>query len=400
MEALLTKKPYEVSFSGNPVPFVLVVTPYREIEKTQDVKVNIAVQIENLFYSTFFIKVFSQQIYPDASGVIQLDIKTILDSYTEYFTPHPGTAKPMRANHQKRYKITWQLQVGEDLIGPLNTSDIFYVIKGGLPYQEWNPVHFFGQNILSLKQPLHFAPIYEKVSLNQTIYYYWIYPYADDALQTVHFTFYLDDNSTITYNLPDTIRIGKWGVCCAPAGFEQLGQPALIPANKFIIKYSIHVSAGATLVTNLFTYVVDHRKFYQQYFLLFRNSLGALDSLRLRGQVDVDADYEYQQASRSVPPSYYSNLNLLPEQVQENTEEKQQFTGNTGFVSKEATDQLRDLFLSSQLLESRNSRFYPVILLTKNTKFFSNKNFTYSLQFQWQHAWVNEYYAPDAHVPW
>lgn len=431
LEVILLKQPYEVSFSGTPMPYHFAITPYGTVEKTQDIRLQIRFYVEDAFASNFFTEVHSQIFYPNASGSVAVDIQGIIDPFLEYYRPKPLQINPAQAFQQrKRYKILYTLQKDNAIVGNAVESDILYAIKGGMAYEYWHPSEFFTDAILTKKIPLLFAAKGEKTGMDEKRFMYWIYPLDDNAVQTIVFSLFLNDNTQVDYVHPKTIFCGKWGICCVPVGFLQAGLAALVPAGKYVVKYTVQVIQGAFAGTNITTedgfsittendlniivdnaaagaglivapyiFYIDHRNFYNTYQLLYRNSLGSLETLRLRGQVDFEGEYTKQQSQRIVPPSYFSNMNFLAQTTSQYNEEEVKATGDTGFVSRALNIKLRDLFLAEEVYELRKNRLLPVNIISKNTKFFSNKDNLVNTQIQWQLAFSNKYFTPDGLMP-
>lgn len=396
----LLKKPYEISFSGNPIPFSFAIFPYGAVEKVQDIRLQVRVLVEQAFESDVFTEVRSQNFYPTTTGEVSLDLKSILDPYLSYYTPRPGLLKPLEAEEQrKRFKISWLLQQNGAIIGTVTESNIFYAIKGGMANDQWHPKEFFTTIIAGTKKPLLFPAKNEKVGMDETRFMYWVYPLADYAAQTILYTVYLSDGTTLTSTLSATVSGGKWAVFCVAAGYRQAGLDLLLIPGQDAVKYSIQVNAGATAVVSEYFFDLDHRNFYDTYQLLYRNSAGGLETLRLRGQVDFAADYDRDQAQKTVPPDYYTNLNLLPQSTDENTAETTKFKGDTGFISLEASEKLRDFFLSKQRMELLDGKFLPIILNTKTANFYSNKEQLISTQVEWTRAFTNFFFTPRAFMP-
>lgn len=394
MNVLLLKSPYEVSLTGNPMPFVFQLTPYGDMQRKESYKLHISVLIETNYRSRVYVDCFTQIFYPDISGQIKIDVHSILEAYSEFYTPKLSLQKILRCENQsKRYKISYQLQYNDEFVTSLTTTNIFYAIKGGLPYEEWNPIYFFTKNILTDKQPLHYPPAGEKISPDQKIFFYWIYPFDDLADQSVTYTFKLEDGTIDTFTPSATAKSLKWGITVVPSGISQINYTP--PGGKLVVSYTIQVFAGATAITAPYTYTIDYRTFYNDYRMLYRNSLGGLDPLRLRGQVDIEADYEYQKSSRISADAYYTNQTLLPQLIQMANVETLKCIGDTGFISKEATDNLRDLFLSKQIFEIISGKLLPLILTANNIKLRSNNDALFALTVSWQRAFLNEFYAPD-----
>ena len=374
MEAVLIKQPPEISFSGNPMPYIFAVTPYGNNEKIQDIRLIVRVLVESVFGNNSFIEVKAQPFFPDDNGQVKIEVQTLIDPFLEYFTPKLSLLRPVQAfNQRKRYRVQYTLQKDGAIVGDVQSSDILYAIKGGMSYDKWQPSAFFNKNILENKSPLYFIAAGEKCHVAETKYLFWTYPFADNKLQRVMIDITLDNNDIIQYDIPYKVFCGKWGICCVPVGFNQLKLNDLVPEGKWPVSYSVKVmNADNVAIVAPVIYHIDHRNFYDTYQLLYRNSLGGIDTIRLRGTVDFEADYTKQNAQRTVPPSYYSNGNLLPQSIDENIDETPKFKGDTGFLSKHAIDKLRDLFLSPQKMEFENGKLLPIIINNKNVKSIQN----------------------------
>lgn len=399
MEINLLKKPYEVSLSGNPVPFTLAISPYGSSQQLQDIRVQVRILIEIAYGSNIFSEVKNQSFYPTSDGLVTMEIQTILDPYLEYYTPAPNLLKPVEATEQrKRYKISWLLQQDGAVISGPSESGIFYIIKSGLSYESWHPSEFFTTKILAQKKPLLFTATGEKCGAEESKWIFWIYPLDDNAAQTVTYTIYMSDGTSTSFSSA-AVSGGKWSVFCAPAGFNQSRMNVVVPAGLVAVNWSINVLSVGRVIVNEYFFEIDQRNFYDPKQLLYRNSIGGIETLRLRGQVDFAADYDRQLSQQTTAPSWYKNMNLLPQNLDENSEELTSNVGDTGFISKAACDKIRDLFLSKQKWELVSGKFWPINMVTKKAKFFSNKESLISTTVEWNAAFTNNFYTPDKYMP-
>ena len=393
MECILLKQPYEVSFSGNPMPFVFSLSPYGDSEKLQNLQLQVSVSIEQA--DNLFSEIKAQTFFPDANGLIQFDVRSFIHAYLDYYTPKPSLKTPVLAKNQsKRYKVSYTLIRDNQIIRQAQDSDILYAIKGGLAYEHWHPSEFFSANVVTGKKSLQFFARGEKVFADEVKYLFWTYFFDDQAEQQIIFTITLDDGNDIIHTLPYKIKCRKWEVCCVPVGFNALQLDSLVPDGNLAVKYSVSVSCSDGIIVNPFVYTLDYRNFYNTYLLLYRNSTGGIETLKLRGVVDFTADYDRQQVQRIQPPSYFQNMNIQPQVIQLSNPETAKFIGDTGFNNQKVSDKLRDLFVSPQILEFTDGKFLPVIVNTKNTNFFGNRDNLISVQIPWQRAFVNDYYTP------
>ena len=393
MQALILKQPYPVSLSGNPIPFSFCITPYGSNQTAQDVRVLVQIMVEDNQNSNLFTAVYSQNFYPDATGQVDIDIQSRIDPYLEYFLPGQFLNKPVAATGQaKRYMLKYLLQVNGIAVGLAMSSPVFHVIKGGMAYDQWHPSEIFTYYLQQQTHFLGFETASEKVRADATSFLFFLAPVADTYTCTA--TVVDDAGLLYTFTIPTTIKLTQYAVGCLPSGYTALALQALLPVGSFAKMYSIQVTGATSGIIAYRTFRLDYRNWYNTSTICYRNSLGGLESLTLRGQIDFEADYVTQQASLKVPPAYYTNL-ALDAQLSQTNEESPKFSGDTGFNNRETADKLRDFFLSSQRFEVVATKWVPIILLNKNVKFYGNRDNLVSVQLQWQRAYINEFYTAD-----
>lgn len=398
MDLILLKKPYTISFTGNPIPFVFALTPYGDVEKTQDIRLQIRVLIEQVYNSNTFIEARSQTFYPNGDGRFELDIRSIIDPYLKFYLPRTDFTTPVDAPDQhKRFKISYLLQVNNNIVGSVTETDIFNAIKGGLSYELWHPSDYFLQNFINAHKPLSFLTT-EKVLMTEVRYLHWLVPVTSLGAQTATFKVYLDDGTNATKTITANSSPDQWSVWCCPAGFNQNNLSSIVPLGKTVIKYSIKVTSGATILVDEIFFEIDYRAFYKTTQLIYRSSVGSMETVLLRGQIDFEADYTKEEARRIIAPSYYQNLVVLPQTVQPYKEEQQKYKGNTGFVNETIANKLRDVFISKEVYEYADGRMYPVTINNANTKFYTNKDSLIALEIEWYRAFANQFYTPNAIV--
>lgn len=395
--ANLIKSPHEISFSGNAITFSFAISPYSSIEQSMDIRLNVRVLVEQVFGSNLFTEVKAQPYLPNGNGKIDIDISSILDPYLEYFTPRLTQLNPVQAiNQRKRFRIDYLLQIDNLPVGTVQQSEIFNVCKGGMSYDSFHPSLLFTQHITDNQRPLFFPIQKEYTGTKEVRFMFWMYPFTDQAPLKVVYKVYYEDNSIGTKTIDRTITLSKWGIGCVAAGYEQC-KLQLIAPTKTPVRYTVEIqrSASNEVVIAPITFWIDHRSFYNTSTLLYRNSLGGIDTIRMRGQIDVEQEYSRENAVQTVPPNTYNNLNLFGEAIAVQNEEIPSYKGDTGFLRREMIDRLRDLFLSLQVIEEKDGKLIPVVLKNGKTKFFANRDTLLSLQIEWQHAYTNEYFTPS-----
>ena len=402
----LIKQPYEVSFTGNPMPFTWQVSPYGNKERTSDITLTVRVLIENVFGSGVFDEAYVQKLYPADDGTFRIDAASIVSPYLDYYTPRADLSKPVEAiGQRKRFQVKTTFSApgyfpfGDPNLGQIYVPPVYYyAVKGGLAKEAWHYKEFFTKVVSTDKLPLLFSAAKELTDPEALKYIFWVYPLDDNAAQTVTYTAYLSDGTTVTKVNANTVSSGKWGINCAPAGFTSSGLAALISADKSAVKYSVKVTTGAGTIVEEYFFNLDTRNFYDKYFLLYRNSTGGMETARLLGEVDLAATYDRQQARRTLPPDWFNAAEIKDEA----TEETFGYTADTGFMSKEQLLKLRDLFLSKEVYmtsplsagEGTGVRLLPIVITSNKTKFYSNKEALVSTSIEFQNAFINSFFTP------
>ncbi len=400
MDVTLLKQPYEIALTGNPMLYVLAVTPYGTLQQSQDIKLQVKVWVEDTYNSGIFTEKKSQVFIPNNSGLVQFDVSTIVAPYIDWYTPKLLLSKPLvLSGHRKRYKISWVLIVDNAIEVAATFSGDRLALKGKLAYEAWHTSEFFEVAITQNKQSLLFIAN-EKFAMDEQRFLYWLYPFANNEPQKVIFSVTFEDGTTTTHILNNTgIICDKWAVCIAPIGPATL-QAVANNAGLLIAAYSVQVVCNnGDIIVDIPTINIEHRNFYNTTQFYYRNSLGALETIRLRGQIDFEAEYDRQQAQRIVPPLAFTDVLLQAQSLQTSIYETTKFIAYTGFIKKDAADKLRDVFLTRECYIAEDGNLKPIVVIAKNTKFFSNKDKMYGVQIDYSPAYQNEAYTPKGLMP-
>lgn len=141
-------------------------------------------------------------------------------------------------------------------------------------------------------------------------------------------------------------------------------------------------------------FYIEFRNFYETKDLLFINSLGGVETIRLRGEIDAAAEYTRVSADKIAAPEYFTNGIVNAQTENTFSSELETFTGDTGFMPKDNLDRLRDLFNNKMVFEIKNGRLVPINVSIKSAQWYTNNQSLFSISLQWQYAFVNEFYSP------
>ena len=156
MDVTLLKAPYEISFTGNIMPFIFGISPYGSNERAMNIKLNLRVMVESSLNSGIFTEVNSNSFLPNNSGIIQLDVSTVIHPYLSYLMPKFDTQTTYKSPDQsRRYKLSYYLTIDDSILIASTDTSVYTAVKGGIAMEHWHPSEFFTVNVVTNKMPLH-----------------------------------------------------------------------------------------------------------------------------------------------------------------------------------------------------------------------------------------------------
>jgi Bacterial Ig domain len=390
MELLIVRQPAIAAFSGNPMVFTLAITPYSQQQISQDLQVVVSIEVEQTWMGNTWNQVSSVVLMPDSQGNVKLDVSEKINAYLSFFTPPLGLNVITECREQsRRYRLTYYLANGSVIIIPSASSTPRYAIKGGTSAQ-----YLFAENMLASGTTL-LTTAYEpatRTDLIQLNEYRFVYLLARQNLTLTGAN--TPAVAAIGYNPADNatfqhanITLQQWKVYCIPVSLATVF--AVQPTKPKFIEYNC-IAAGAEKLTAQ----VDHRPGYAYIQLLYRNSMGGLDSIMLRGDNELEQQVERQQATLITFTEKYALGNLKPQLVNNRGTETIATKANTAFIPRWKVDALRDLLLSEEVYQIQGDRLLPIVLLTNRTRLYGKTDDLYAVQLEWLMANPGKYFSP------
>lgn len=394
---VIRRRPYATNFAGNAVLY--------ELYDADAVNSNeIAFEVRVLFASyesnTAPAEIAIVPLTP-FKGVAQIDISNLLNSYLEYYTPLPSISGSQVTGLQTgKFFIHFRRAAVQ---APWDTSEensTCTVVKGGVNAFHTRNNNFFNIFFPATKPFFTWQLRRRLASLTEPIYLCWLNTtYTDATPLKVKVNITYTDSTTREFSY-DVSNPGKKNYCYyLPVGANQLDLETLDPT-KTIWYWDVVVSElSGTLASEKFTYELDNRNDYNQQFLLYRNSLGGLDTIRIRGVIETNISLEGQDMEVTSPVDWQFNDGLLPI-LDSSTPHKEtiSYKGDTGFLTKEEQDRLRDIFLHREVYTFVAGILTPAKLLTKNYKLRSSIDKLFSLAIEWSVADAGSYHYTPVNV--
>ncbi len=394
----ITKRPYSYCFSGNPVHYELY-----SAQAAADPAIYFEVRV--MFKNISGVYAAAGTLpYSPINGTATIDVQDILEGLLEYDLPGFDVDEKTIWEVEK-HTGKFYLEFRE--ITPLSASPTWdgsevdfacFIVKGGLSRFKYQGNNFW-INYFDVFNPVKAFPflswqVRERIAgLQERMYL--LYLNVTDVLNLrVYVTAKYTDGSTAFES--NTFTNASKGVCYyIPAGAEQWGinNPA-----KELWYWDVEMQdAGGTPTSESFRFYADNRNDYNDETIYYRGSLGGLESVRVRGVIQQDLEYDFSEVNRTTTPNYYSGNKFEAQRIIINNKEVQIKRGDIGHLEKEEQDRLRDAFIKRESWQCVEKKWWPVNILTKNIKQKTTELTKWSLPIDWSLAHEGDYhYTPNA----
>lgn len=388
------KTPYEISFSRNPILWSFKVTPFTTTDINNRTRLVVSLMVETEFNSGNFEAAWEGVEYPDASGFVTIDLSAVLDTRLEFYVPNSQYVKFHRCKKQiKRYYISYSLRDNDgQMMVPIDTIK-YYVAKGGLAKDQWHRDQYFSTNILLAHSPLHNIEPYEhqKLRTDEPKWLFFMMPASNSTYLKLTITPQNELGALLAYDmLEQNINASKWEILCVPIDYTTLDLENNIAPGNICTFFSIAINDDTNQLIQTVSFRMDHRPMYDPVYLLYRNSLGGLDTQSFLGEKDFELDIVKSKAEIVQLSDYLNAFNMQFEAFTSKSFRSQKTKGNTGWINKNTTDRLIDMFLDKQVYTPSGVKLLPVQIDTKSATLYKDVTKLYNLTLEWALAWMDE----------
>lgn len=213
---------------------------------------------------------------------------------------------------------------------------------------------------------LHFLNRQERTKIVKSSAHEYLFKFFVSAYQDLqlHYKIYYTDGTNATGLVGTSVGLSiEHSIYCFPCGFDVMGLNAVQPL-KTPVKYELFVTddTSATL-SEVMTFVIDHRYYAEDAELLFLGQCGAMESVWCTGYKSIrltNTSIEYQAAKL---PWYTKGTSLLKHSQSQQSEV---ITLQTGYKTRAYIEWLRDLAQSETVLMLDGSDWAAVRIIKKS----------------------------------
>jgi hypothetical protein len=390
MSVTVQKRPYQYCFSGNAV-FYELMSSLAATDNTVQIELRVQFKTVGGTYSATDAIPFAP-----VEGMVKADIADILESLLTYDVPDlsAGIALQSAPGHTGTFYLQFREVSATNQNTTWDDSEAGFAclaVKGGLSRFKYQGNNFW-VNYFNVKKPfLTWQQSGRKAALDERMYLLFLNLIEADSIRAVAKVYFIDGTNAST----DSTATVLSGQCVyVPAGAEQWNLQSL--AAKVIWYWEITVWAGSIQLTETFRFEKDNRNDYNETTLHYRGSLGGLDSVRVRGDIQQDLSYQFQKLQLTQGPDYYTGNAYTPQQRIAASTELQTWSGDIGHLEKEEQDRLRDAFLQRETWWAVESKWWPVNILTTKATLRKSSSKLFSFPIEWTLAHEGDaYYTPQ-----
>jgi hypothetical protein len=409
MSIVITKRPWEKVFSGNPVHYEL----YSALAASDS---TVSFEVRAMFKKvneTVYTEVVTLP-YSPTQGFATVDLKEILDSVLEFELPQFGltdedifSTVKQTGNYYLQFREITSANPNPDWNDTEKDYERF-VIKGGLNDFKYQGNNFW-LNYFEVVRPFltwqlsgtrtmddgRTEPA-RLAAASERMYLAWLCNTQRAGLSLQAKVYYNDGTvgtKTVGVSIPRILN----GVFYLPVGCNQLGLHALNPS-KIIWYWTLQMidSNDNSTWSEVFKYELDNRNDYIGITLNYRNSLGGLDSVRVRGSVEKKLDYNFVELEKTIEPDYFDGHYFAPQKIVSGNIEQVVYGGNIGLVKKEEQDRLRDAQQVRETWTAKGKKWVPMNILTKGFTLVKTDDQRWSIPIDFTLGYAgSEYYTPE-----
>jgi len=344
----------------------------------------------------FLLKTFTR--LPNTDGKTYVYLNNLIDSLLEYALPIFSDQQTDASSEMIAFYILWAEGTEDDLTPALSNSEtthIRYVIKGGIERKKYSRNNFFRNYFNTVKPFFTWQPDYKMVQMNEPVFITAFV--ADNTLtgRRLRIVITKFDGSTVTHDINSFAIDGKflYHLNVSPTFLNLV----TLASTTNIASYSValqNISDGSNVIAPR-TFMIDYRPAYTYYDLLWINSLGGVDTIRVRGDVTVGLNKDTAQVSAGLDLNDWNATQKKGDVAIQRNLRNDYYKGDIGYVEDDcAQDALKEILQSTQVFMHLDSRWVPVIGLQQSADLRTSSDKKYSFALEWQIAISEETYTP------
>lgn len=390
MSTSITERPHLHNFSLNEIRYVLNVT--------DPAAPGCAVDFELYYHDVtgsvgILFKSFT--LTPTSDGIIYCHVRDYLDSLLTPQLPaiNGATIQPVR--DQVKYFYIRYREVTTADPDPQWKTDVAnkrIVLMGGVEQMKHRRNNFFVSYLASTKAFLTWQPSNRFVFADERHYLSFLLTSPADFTLQVHtvFTDLSSHDTSVAYTAGDDVLFR------IKAGAHDLSLDAIDTSRK-LYYYDIQVikTSDGGILASPHRFYLEYRPLYSFTDILFFNSIGGLDAVRVKGEVSWTIDNTGDDVEHITGGQLFDTDRPQAQYTQVNQLKKDNYKGDAGWCrSPMQQEALVELLLSKGRYEIVDGRWIGIVNLKKSLDLRLSTDKKWSFPVEWSYGYSDSVFTP------
>jgi len=395
---VVNKRPSDKNWSGNPIHYQLY-SAAAEADSTIVFEIKVMFRrADDADYREIIILPYSP-----VKGFANIDIDAVIDGVLEYETPNISPDNEFLLPFNCR-KMTGRVYIAFREITAADPDPAWietendkakFVIKGGISFSKWRGDNFWVNYYDPLKPFLTWQQSGRLASKSERMYLAWMNDTAVEA-SNIKMRRIICFNDGTQHVVDYNASALPLDVVFFPTGYNQLKLGDVDPTKRVHYwELQIRDTHFAVALSEAYRYYLDNRNDRNDVTLNYRNSLGGLDSARVRGVIEFNLDRNFEKTESLVIHNYFEGNNVSPRVKAANSTETLVYKGDIGYLSKEEQDRLRDAHFRRECWWEQQKKWMPIMILTGGQKLTTSMDQLWNMPIEFSIAdGGDKYYTP------
>lgn len=394
MSVTINERPWNYNWSKNEIRYLFT------IDNLSRAGLHLQVRLMYKVAGTFK-ELLILPLFPDNEGGIALYIQNYLDSLLEYDLPSIDSPLTHAARQSAIVRIDYREVTNTDYDPDwIEDTFTFAVLKGGVEQEKHSRNNSFINYFISENRFLSYQASGKYIYIDQPQYLSFIQHTYHESLNIYLKVFFADGtigNDAFTLLTSEDellfhVRLFDYvSDFLGPDGQHLLKDIAAIE-----VKLTAEPGGTAMDVSETVRFNILHRPLYDYFDLVYHNSVGGIDSIRLSGEAAIQYERsvedggagmsltEWQQPVKSHQRNY-SAISLTKKR-----------SGDIGYLpSRKQQEVCMEILFSKSIYEVNDGYFIPVLAIAQNTELRKTTDKKYGFALEWKLAISNNSFSPS-----
>jgi hypothetical protein len=366
MGITLHSTPPAVAFANNPMQFDFSTAEHAE----SFVGLHFKTKVYNETTQVYDEASIEKRITPDADHHAIFDVSKILRWNPDKAFTYPGNTSDLvtkRNDLRKKYYLTYSQKYGTPLVEyNIDDTGYFYVLSGGLSrilqskYNQDSSSWWADKLAETSKSFLSRSPLIKNTDIAAAERLYFICPENKAELYLHVKVYYVDEPDgieTIRKKITNAAIYDIYEIDCSYLSLG-LGFTAEDSGNGNVTKWEVWLEDGSAAYSEVRSFILDDVYSSKIRHFIFNNCFGVPEGIRFTGLLTEKAGFAGSIAT------FIRDVDDIPSDGEQNfvdAFEQRSFSVNSGWITREEVNQLREFLTSRRRYWLVNSMALPVV---------------------------------------